>query len=266
MDLELRGKTALVTGASRGIGKAIARELAREGANVAMTARNAGPLEAAAAELKLEVGGNIVPITGDVGDDDSVRVMVDRALAAFGSVDILVNNAMPAYPYGAPVAPGEITPADFVEHLNVKVLGSIRCARALAPHMCRQGWGRIINIGGLHARTSGLPTISVRNAALVALTKNLADELGPHGVNVIAVHPGLTLTEDRQKYIDGEAVRLGVPAKELEQRMAQANSTRRAFSPAEVAYVVVFLSSPRALAINGDVIAAGGGVGSAIYY
>ncbi len=98
MDLELRGKTALVTGASRGIGKAIARELAREGANVAMTARNAGPLEAAAAELKLEVGGNIVPITGDVGDDDSVRVMVDRALAAFGSVDILVNNARPAYP------------------------------------------------------------------------------------------------------------------------------------------------------------------------
>ena len=262
----MRGKTALVTGASRGIGKAIARELAREGAKVAMVARNAAPLEAAAAELKLETGGNIVPVVGDVGDDASVQGIVDHTMAALGPVDILVNNAMPAYPYGTRIAPGEITPADFVEHLNVKVLGSIRCARAVAPHMCRRGWGRIINIGGLHARTTGLPTISVRNAALVALTKNLADELGPHGVNVIAVHPGLTLTEDRQQYIDVEAARLGIPAEELEQRMAQANSTRRAFSPGEVAYVVAFLASPKSIAINGDVIAAGGGAGPAIYY
>src|SRR5215212_3776601 len=189
MDLELNGKTALVTGGSRGIGKAIARELALEGVDVAIAARGQEALEATAKELVAETDRRIVPIVVDTGDDESVKSMVARAVQELGHIDILVNCA--AQPGGQGPVPklAQITNEPFFADMNVKVMGYLRCAREVAPHMIQQGWGRIINISGLAARQSGNAIGSMRNVAVAALSKNMADELGPQGINVVCVHP-----------------------------------------------------------------------------
>jgi NAD(P)-dependent dehydrogenase (short-subunit alcohol dehydrogenase family) len=265
MDLELTGKTAIVTGGSRGIGKAIARELANEGVDVAIVARTAGPLAATAAELAEATGQKIVPIVADTSSDASVKAMVEQAAAALGSISILVNCAAQPGGQGAPPKLAEITDEAFYADVNVKVMGYLRCAREVAPHMIGQGWGRIINISGLAARQTGSTIGSIRNVAVVALTKNLADELGRHGINVSVVHPGLTRTEKTPGVIAGRAERLGITPAEAEQRMAT-NLVGRLIDAREIAYVVTFLASPRAAAINGDVIAAGGGASGSIFY
>jgi len=266
VDLGLDGKAAIVTGGSRGIGMAVARGLATEGAGVAIVARSREPLEAAARELTQETGGRVIAIPADTGDDDSVREMVAAAVAAFGHVDILVNcAARPAGDWLSARLP-DISDELFLETLNVKLMGYLRCARETAPHMREQGWGRIINVSGMAARQASSVIGSVRNVAVVAMTGNLAAELGPHGINVTVVHPGLTRTERLPGLIDEQARREGIEPAAVEERMAQANTLRRIVDAREVADVILFLASPRSVAINGDVIAAGGGAGSAIYY
>ena len=266
MDLELSGETAIVTGGSRGIGKAIARELALEGADVAIVARNLERLEAAAQELAQETGRRIIPITVDTGEDDAVRSMVKVAADALGHLDILVNCA--AQPGGIlpPAALAEITNEDFWPDMNIKVMGYLRCAREVAPYMIQQGWGRIINISGLAVRQSGNLIGSMRNVAVVAMTKNLTEELGPHGINVTAVHPGTTRTERTPSTLSDQAQRQGITVEEVESRMARGVSVGRIIDAREIAYVVTFLASPKSVAINGDVIAAGGGGGRALHY
>ena len=150
--------------------------------------------------------------------------------------------------------------------MNVKVMGYLRCAREVAPYMHTQGWGRIINISGMAARQSGSIVGSMRNVAVAAMTKNLADELGPFGINVTVVHPGLTWTERIPDMIEEQASSQGISTHEVERKMAESNAVRRMIDAREIAYVVAFLASPKSVAINGDAIAAGGGVGRAIHY
>src|ERR687883_2113841 len=219
MDLELAGKTAIVTGGSRGIGKAVARELAGEGVDVAVVARSADALRASAAELAEATGRRIVPIVADTGSDESVKAMVEQAASALGHLDILVNCAAQPGGQAPPPRLAEITDEAFYSDINVKVMGYLRCAREVAPHMVRQGWGRIINISGLAARSTGSTIGSVRNVAVVALTKNLAEELGPRGINVTVVHPSLTRTEKTADVVAARAQRLGVSHDEAERRM-----------------------------------------------
>ena len=266
MDLELEGKTAIVTGGSRGIGKAIARELAREGVDVAIAARGMAALEATARDLAHESGRLVVPIQADTGDRPAVGRMVEQAAQALGRIDILVNNA--AKPGGQAPAPSldQISDDMFWEDVNVKVLGYLRCAQAVAPYMKEQGWGRIVNISGMAARSSGSTIGSMRNVAVSAMCKNLADELGPHGINVTVVHPGLTRTEATAGVVEARARSEGVPSQEIEARMAQGNSVRRIIDARDIAYAVAFLASPKSVAINGDAVAAGGGAGNAIHY
>ncbi len=267
MDLELDGKAALVTGGSKGIGKAIARALAAEGADVAIAARTRETLEEAAAELAAGTGRRVVPIVCDTGSTPAVEAMVASAAEQLGRLDILVNNA--ARPGGGPgpVPPLEgVTDANFEEEMNTKVLGYLRCARAAAPHLKANGWGRIINVSGMAARQSGTAIGSMRNVAVAALTKNLADELGPHGINVTVVHPGLTWTERMPALMEQRAAEQGVSVEEATARAAQGNSVRRIIDAADIANVVAFLASPKSVAITGDAIAAGGGVGRAIHY
>jgi len=265
MDLELSGKAAIVTGGSRGIGKAIARELATEGVDVAIVARSIEALDRSAAELAEATGQRILPIVADTSSDASVKAMVEQAAATLGHLDILVNCAAQPGGQAAPPKLAEITDDAFYGDINVKVMGYLRCAREVAPFMIRQGWGRIISISGLAARQTGSTIGSIRNVAVVAMTKNLADELGKHGINVSVVHPGLTRTEKTPAVVAQRASRLGVSAEEAEKRMAT-NIAGRLIDAREIAYVVTFLASPKAAAINGDVIAAGGGVSHAIYY
>jgi len=234
VDLELKGRRAIVTGGSRGIGLATARALVGEGARVAVVARDAEVLAAAAKD----VGALAVP--ADTGSDESVAAMVAAVAAAFGGIDILVNAA-------ATPNQGGFDEDDLEAHLAIKVRGYLRTARAVVPHM--DVWGRIINVSGLAARQTGSVVGSVRNVAVSALTKNLADELGPQGINVTVVHPGATVTERTPPAHFAESVSIG-----------------RLVTAAEVADVIAFLASPRSVAINGDAIAVGGGARGAIHY
>jgi NAD(P)-dependent dehydrogenase (short-subunit alcohol dehydrogenase family) len=267
MDLDLKGKRALVTGGSRGIGKAVARALAREGADVALLARDRERLAAAAAELSAEFGGRVVAVVADTSDDIAVeRAVAEAATLLGGGIDILVNAAAEPGGYAAPPKLAEIAAAQLQREIDVKVMGYIRTARAVAPQMQSRGWGRIVNISGLAARQSGNAVGSIRNVAVAALTKNLADELGPSGINVTVVHPGQTRTERTAAMVAAQAKAQGVSEETILQRMADGNSIRHLVDAAEVADVVVFLASPRSVAINGDAIAVGGGAPRAIHY
>lgn len=245
----------MVTGASRGIGLAVARALAAEGARVALVARDEEALRRAASGL----GGNATFAICDTGSDDAVAAMAEQVTAELGGVDILVNNA-------AKVNTGPMTDDMFDDHINVKVKGYLRCARAFAPQMTERGWGRIVNISGLAARNAGSVVGSVRNVAVAAMTKNLADEYGAGGVNVTVVHPGQTVTERWPDTIAARAKAQGITAKEAEAAAGRGNSIGRVVTAEEVADVVTFLASPRSVAINGDAVVAGGGARGSIYY
>ena len=265
MNLELTGKKALITGGSRGIGKAIARELALEGVDVAIAARGIDALTETMNELSAETGGKIVPITVDTGDERSVRDAVAVASSELGGIDILVNNA--AVPGGGPAPTLEsITLEAFDADMHVKVMGYIRCAQAVVPCMRESGWGRIINISGLAARQVGSTIGSMRNVAVVAMARNLAAELCGDGITVNVIHPGMTRTERTSGMLETRAKAAGTSVEEAEAAMSTGNNGGRIIDATEIAYVATFLASPRSGAITGDVIAAGGGVGPAIHY
>jgi NAD(P)-dependent dehydrogenase (short-subunit alcohol dehydrogenase family) len=177
--------------------------------------------------------------------------MVAEVLAKFGRIDILVNCAAQPAGQSKPPALAEVTAEALWADVNVKVMGYVRTAREVAGPMAAQGGGRIINISGLAARSTGSIIGSIRNISVAALTKNLADELGPKGITAVCVHPGLTRTEKTP---------------EVEKRMAALNLVGKLISAEEIAYLVAFLASPKSVAVNGDVIAAGGGTRGAIYY
>lgn len=250
MDLGLKGRLAIVTGGTRGIGKAVARELAREGCSVVVVGRDEAALRASAEEIAAETGARVVPVTADTGSDDSVRSMVAAAAEALGGVDILVNAAAQPGGQAPPPTLAEIDDSKFWPDVNVKVMGYLRCIREVAPLMRARGGGRVVNISGLAARSTGSTIGSVRNVAVAALTKTLADELAPDGISLVVVHPGLTRTEKTPA---------GAPP-------PPGGLLGRRVDAQEVAYVVAFLASPRALSINGDAVAVGGGVRGPIFY
>lgn len=266
MDLQLKSKVAVVTGGSRGIGKAVARALALEGADVTLIARDVATADATADEIARESGRMLRAYHADTGEDQAVREAFAAIGRNFGRIDILVNAA--AKPGGQTPAPKlmDITDAAFRDEMNVKVMGYLRCAREAVPYMTRGGWGRIVNISGLAARSTGTIIGSIRNISVAALTKNLADELGPHGINVTCVHPGVTRTERTPEVLKRRAEVAGVSPEEIERQFAESNSIHHLVTAEEVANVVAFLASPRSIAITGDVIAAGGGTPGAIYY
>jgi NAD(P)-dependent dehydrogenase (short-subunit alcohol dehydrogenase family) len=242
MDLGLTGRVAIVTGGSRGIGRAIAKMLASEGVDVAICARQRQALDEAAKALSQETGRRIIPIVADTMSSESVAELVDMTMKTFGRVDVLVNNAStPGGMVRGPLA--EANDKTLLEDIDTKVVGYLRCAKAVAPHMQQRRWGRIINIGGLSGRRSG--NISgLRNAAIVHLTKTLADELGAHGITVNLVHPGTTRTERT----DAET-----------ERRASSNAIRRIVDASEIAQVVTFLASAKAANVTGVAIDASGG-------
>lgn len=266
MDLELSGKIAIVTGGSRGIGKAVARELAGEGARVAIVARGPDALNASAAELGHETGSTVIPVVCDTGSDEAVRAMAAEVVERLGGVDILVNCAARPGGQAPPLMLEAISEDVFRHEMNVKVMGYLRCIREVVPHMARRGGGRIVNVGGLAVRSTGSIVDSIRNAGVAALTKNLADELGHRGITVIVVHPALTRTEATASVVQTRADLLGVTTEEVERQIARANALGRVIDARYVAYVIAFLASPKSVAVNGDAVIAGGGVPGAIYY
>jgi len=265
VDLLLKGKVALVTGGSRGIGKAIAERLLDEGVQVAIAARDRNRLDATVTELDEKYTGQITGYICDTRDLSSIRQMVGEITAQWGDINILVNNA--AEPGGPRPVLSEI---DWEEHLlpqvDTKVMGYLRCAQIVVPFMKKSTWGRIINISGMQARNSGSAVGSIRNVAVAALTKNLADELGPSGITVSCIHPGLTRTEATESRIREQMEQKKKTRDEIENELSNQNSIRKLVDSSDVAALVAFLASPLSVAVTGEVIAAGGGVGTGIYY
>src|SRR2546427_1452616 len=272
MDLGLQGKHAIVTGGSRGIGKAIARELAREGADVAIVARNKADLEATARELAAETNRRIVPLAADVTSKEQVDRMVAEAAQQLGGLHILVNSG--SAPGGSATATGPIETVideDLLQDFNVKYVGALRCSRAVIPFMKTAGWGRIINISGGNARNAGNLRGGGRNTSLVHLTKTLAVQLGRFGITVNCIHPGTTRTERTPRLLAARAKELGIAADEVESRDFAADSPRgnaicRMVDAAEIAYLAVFLASDKAWAVSGELVVATGGGRKAGYY
>ena len=272
MDLGLTGKRGLVIGASRGIGKAIALALAREGVELAIVARTEGELNHAAREINIVAGPRIVPMPCDVTDRAAVEATVDAAAKELGGLHILVNSG--SLPGGSATATGpidSIVDEDFLADFNVKYMGALRCARAAIPHLRDAGWGRIVNISGLNARIAGNMSGGARNASLVHFTRTLAMQLGRDGITVNCIHPGITRTERTAAVLRARAQRKGMTPDEVEAAdyapgSGRGNSIGRMVDAAEIGHIAAFLCSNKAWAINGEVIAADGGGTSAVYY
>lgn len=272
MDLGLKGKHAIVTGGSQGIGKAIARELAREGVDVAIVARKKDQLDAVARELSAETGRRIIVLTADVTSKEQVEGMVAQAAAQLGGLHILVNSG--SSPGGSTSAIGPIETVvdeDLLRDFNTKYVGALRCARAAIPHLKEQKWGRIINISGTNARNAGNLSGGARNASLVHFTKTLAVQLGRFGITVNCIHPGTTRTERTPSLLARQAKEMNITSEEVEKRNYAPDSPRgnaicRMVDATEVGYVAAFLASDKAWAINGELVVATGGAGRSVYY
>ena len=272
MDLGLQGKRAIVTGGSLGIGKAIARELAREGVDVAIVARSKGPLEEAARELAAETRRRVIPLVADVTSREQVEGMVAQAVAQLGGLHILVNSGSPPGGSASAIGPIEtVVDEDLLHDFNVKYVGALRCARAAIPHMKSQKWGRIINISGTNARNAGNLSGGARNTSLVHLTKTLAVQLGRFGITVNCVHPGTTRTERTPRLLASRAAELGIRPEEVEARdfapdAPRGNAICRMVDATEIAHVAVFLASDKSWAVSGELVVATGGAGRSVYY
>jgi len=212
-------------------------------------------------------GRRVVGVTGDTTSDTQTREAIAEATRQLGgTIDILVNAAAEPAGFAGPPKLQQISGEYFHAEMDTKVMGYIRCAREVVDGMRAQGWGRIVNISGLAARQSGSAVGSMRNIAVAALTKNMADELGPAGIQVTVVHPGLTRTERTAPLVAARAREQGVAESAIEAQMAAGNSIQHLVTADEVAWVVAFLCSPKSRAINGDAIAAGGGAPRSIHY
>jgi NAD(P)-dependent dehydrogenase (short-subunit alcohol dehydrogenase family) len=265
MDLELQGKRAIVTGGSRGIGKAIARRLALEGCDVTICARSEGPLAEAADEIARASGRKVVPITCDVMDPHSVRRFVERSAEELGGIEILVNSA--ARVGGARGDVETVDPAEVIRDFEEKLIGYLRFAQSAVPHMKRAGWGRIVNISGGAGRSPGTQiSAGARNAATVNMTRALANSLGASGINVNAVYPGGTVTEATLDRVGEQAAREGTTAELLLNAQAERTLIKHMITAEDVANVVAFLCSPLAIGITGEAIAVNGGSSADVHF
>ena len=257
MELGLKSKVAVVSGASRGIGLVVARELAAEGVTLVLGARSGDALEERSAEIRQETGVEVLPVVADLGTLSGVEGFIAAAAARFGRIDILVNSA------GAIRAGSLLNKPDvhWQEDWDLKLFGYIRMMREVFPFMREAGGGRIVNIIGSAGRKPDPSYVAGggANAALMNITKAVAAEGGPHNILVNGINPGPTRTERWDMMNRNLAEEWGKTLPEVEEIRIRENPLGRPCEPEEVAALAVFLVSARASYLNGVLIDLDGG-------
>jgi NAD(P)-dependent dehydrogenase (short-subunit alcohol dehydrogenase family) len=263
MQVGLAGRVALITGGSKGIGRAVASALAQEGVHLAICARGQAELDLAAEQLRGH-GVQALSVPTDMTDGQAVQRFVAAAAAHFGRIDILINNAVTSTQNTFEALSDE----EFRYHIDVKLMGYIRCARAVWPHMRERGWGRIVNVAGMTARivTDFRMTNGVVNSAVTNFTKHLAEQTGKDGITVNAVHPGYTWTPRLEGILRRWAALENIAFEEACARRCEEIPIGRFIQPEDLANLIVFLCSDAAGAITGQAIAVDGGSGRSINY
>jgi 3-oxoacyl-[acyl-carrier protein] reductase len=253
MNLQIAGKTALVTGASRGIGFAIAEGLVAEGVRVVMAARGQAALDAAAERLA-GGPGEAVPIASNVADPSRIRRLVDDARQRVGGIDILIANA------GGPPAgpPSSLDDADWARAVELTLMSAVRLARAVLPGMQERGWGRIVNVTSLSVKQpiGDLTLSNAMRSAVTAFARTLAGEVATSGVTVNNVAPGYTATERLEQLFADDYAKARLMASIPVKRFAQ---------PSEIAGAALYLCSEQAAYVTGQTLLVDGGMVASTY-
>ena len=257
MDLQLTGKTALVSGGSKGIGKAIAHVLATEGCRLAICSRNFDELKATAEEISTETGAEVIPIAADLTVPADAENFINKAAEQLGRIDILVNNA------GS--APGgvieNLTEEDWALSLGLKFMGYVRCTKHALPHMQRQGGGRIVNLIGNDGIKHSYWEIApgAANAAGQNFTMSMAGRYGKDNISFVAVNPGPVRTERWDGLVKAMARDMNISFEEANTLAPRSIPLGRIAESEEVANLVAYLASPLAHFVNGTMIEIDGG-------
>jgi len=257
MDLGLKGRVAIVTGSSQGIGKAIALGLSQEGVRVSICARNEKQLNETAKEIRSATGMDVFALPTDLTNEDDIRRFVAQTAEAFGRVDILVNNTG-----GPPSATFIETSEDHWRNaVKLLLMSVVTTCLEVIPHMQERRWGRIINMTSFAAKQPAdrLVLSNALRAGILGLSKTLANELAQHGILVNAVCPGWTLTKRVEELAKTQAKTSGKTYEEVIEGWESQIPLKRLAQPSEIANLVVFLASERASYITGTVIQVDGG-------
>jgi len=262
MELGLKGRTAVISGSSKGIGKAIARGLAKEGVNVVLLARGQEQLQKAADEIKKETGVCVQPLSADITNLASLKAAAEAVKGQFGTVHIVVNNA------GGPMRRMDrqiLWPdTDWMDDLNLKIVGALRFTQSFLPLMPTDGTGRIINISGTASVAVWAPALThgLNNSAMNQATGYLAQDLAGQNITVNTVIPGLVGTEGREVWADNMAKQQGVTKEEFLTGFCKRMGilAGRWANMDEVADMVAFIASDRGRYINGSKIPLDGGL------
>lgn len=257
MDLALKDKVALVCASSRGLGRAVAEELAREGARLIMSARGAEALEAARADIASKHGVTAIAVAADLGDPTEASRVIDAGIAELGQIDILVSNIG-----GPPPGPFDAhSPEAWNQAAQQNLMSVIHLCRAVVPGMKERGWGRIINITSIAAKepVANLILSNTMRAGVAGFAKTLASEVAPHGITVNNVLPGYTRTERLEQLAGNLAAGKGTTPDQIMDEWAASIPAGRVGEPEEFAAVVTFLASERASYVTGTSLAVDGG-------
>jgi len=261
MDLGVKGRVAIVCAASQGLGKAAAEAFLREGSHVVMCSRDGRRIRAAARELRGRAGkrgGTALPVVADLTKPADIRRLVATAVRRFRRIDILVTNAG-----GPPVAQfPDLDDSRWEEGITLNLMSTIRCIRAVLPHMRQQRWGRIINITSIAARQP-IPDLVISSTVrpgILGLSKVLATQLARENVLVNSVCPGYILTARQREIGTSRAAKLGITYEEYVKQLVREVPAERYGLPEELASVIAFLGSERASYVTGAVVSVDGGL------
>ena len=257
MDLGLKNKVALVAASSKGLGKAVAWGLAKEGTKLVICARDKKILEKAADEIFLATGVSVFPMSVDLTDSDQIDWLIDETMDLFGKVDILVTNA------GGP-PPGvfaDLNDADWAEAVQLTLMSAVRLTKAVLPGMQKQKWGRIIHMTSVSVKQP-IPDLHLSNVirpAVAGLTKSLALDYAKDNILINAVCPGYFMTDRVKQLFQEKAKKTKRSVDKIEKTATSHIPVGRIGDPEELANLVVFLASEKASYITGSVIQADGG-------